>query len=302
MSRPGRYSVDAGRGPTEAACHQVRAGLPLYPRAGVGLAGLLSRRAARAENLRRTDGHRPLRPAPLHVSQGRSSLLVDRPAPGWEFAPMARRSPSKATVSSAARASRAASAEPKPSTSSPSFRKRSRRSRSTSTARRPSSSAAGKLVWAIADFGATPGEAVLVKIGLSAVSVDGARANLKAEIPGMDFDQISRDARDAWQHQLAGSTATSPTRPTATPSTRRSTTPRSIPTSSATSTARSTVPTRKPTPRRASPTTRTFRSGTPSVLKRLTDFDRSRAYGRHGQDAPRRRAAARRAPPPLGSV
>ena len=43
-----------------------------------------------------------------------------------------------------------------------------------------------------------PGDAVTVKIGLSAQSVDGAKANLAAEIPGWDFNRVKADARRAW--------------------------------------------------------------------------------------------------------
>lgn len=44
---------------------------------------------------------------------------------------------------------------------------------------------------------------VLVKVGLSAVSVEGAKANLKAEIPGWDFDGTVLAARRAWNDELS---------------------------------------------------------------------------------------------------
>jgi predicted alpha-1,2-mannosidase len=43
---------------------------------------------------------------------------------------------------------------------------------------------------------------ILVKVALSPVSVDGARSNLMAEIPGWDFDQIRADADRAWNIEL----------------------------------------------------------------------------------------------------
>ncbi len=48
------------------------------------------------------------------------------------------------------------------------------------------------------EFPTTDGEAVVLKAGISFVSVDGARANLASEIPGWDFDQVHQQARDAW--------------------------------------------------------------------------------------------------------
>ncbi len=55
---------------------------------------------------------------------------------------------------------------------------------------------------ACANFATTEGEKLLVKVGLSAVSVEGARKNLAAEIPGFDFDKIRAAAEKAWQDVL----------------------------------------------------------------------------------------------------
>ncbi len=46
------------------------------------------------------------------------------------------------------------------------------------------------------------GEQILVKVGISAVSTEGARRNLKAEIPGWDFDTIAEKAKSAWNREL----------------------------------------------------------------------------------------------------
>ena len=54
-----------------------------------------------------------------------------------------------------------------------------------------------------AGFSTAEGEQVLVKVGLSAVSTDGARMNLEAEIPGWDFDKVRGSARDAWNKELS---------------------------------------------------------------------------------------------------
>ena len=48
------------------------------------------------------------------------------------------------------------------------------------------------------EFPTKAGDKVMVKAGLSFVSIAGARANLAAEIPGWDFDQVRGQARDRW--------------------------------------------------------------------------------------------------------
>ena len=45
-------------------------------------------------------------------------------------------------------------------------------------------------------------ETILVKVGLSAVSVDGAMKNLDAEVPGWDFDGVRLAANAAWEKEL----------------------------------------------------------------------------------------------------
>lgn len=53
------------------------------------------------------------------------------------------------------------------------------------------------------DFNTTEGEQLLVKIGISSVSTDGARMNLDTEIRGWNFDKVRRDAREAWNKALS---------------------------------------------------------------------------------------------------
>jgi len=45
-------------------------------------------------------------------------------------------------------------------------------------------------------------EQVLIKVGISTVSIEGARSNLRAEIPLWDFEKIKSDAERAWQNEL----------------------------------------------------------------------------------------------------
>ncbi len=51
------------------------------------------------------------------------------------------------------------------------------------------------------DFG-NDGGTVLVKVAISAVSVDGARRNLDAELAGWNFDAVRQAADAAWEHEL----------------------------------------------------------------------------------------------------
>lgn len=43
---------------------------------------------------------------------------------------------------------------------------------------------------------------VVVKVGISAVSMEGARKNLEAEVPGWDFDAVRKQAEAAWDKEL----------------------------------------------------------------------------------------------------
>lgn len=67
---------------------------------------------------------------------------------------------------------------------------------------RPATLAGRTPLKAAFDFG-DAGGTLLVKIGISAVSADGARRNLDAELPGWNFDDVRRTASDAWEHELS---------------------------------------------------------------------------------------------------
>ena len=45
-------------------------------------------------------------------------------------------------------------------------------------------------------------EVILAKVGISSVSTDGARKNLKAEIPDWDFDRVRTEAEESWNKML----------------------------------------------------------------------------------------------------
>ncbi len=65
-----------------------------------------------------------------------------------------------------------------------------------------SEEADGKNIKAFLDFGTLEKE-LLVKVAISAVSTDGARKNLDAEIPAWDFEKIKQDAKAAWNKELS---------------------------------------------------------------------------------------------------
>ena len=61
----------------------------------------------------------------------------------------------------------------------------------------------GNNVKALVNYQTNEGEEVFVKVGISAVSTEGARKNLQAEIPDWDFNGIIKKAKDAWNKELS---------------------------------------------------------------------------------------------------
>jgi predicted alpha-1,2-mannosidase len=53
------------------------------------------------------------------------------------------------------------------------------------------------------DFHTSQGEQIRLKFALSAVSMDGALLNLRAEAPGWDFDAVRRQGQQAWRTELS---------------------------------------------------------------------------------------------------
>ena len=51
-------------------------------------------------------------------------------------------------------------------------------------------------------FGDLGGAPLVVRVGISAVSIEGARMNLEAEVPHEDFDKVKRAAEQAWDKAL----------------------------------------------------------------------------------------------------
>ena len=55
----------------------------------------------------------------------------------------------------------------------------------------------------VVQYDTTAGETILVKTGISGVSVEGALKNLKSEIPDWDFEKVRQRAHAAWQRELS---------------------------------------------------------------------------------------------------
>lgn len=61
----------------------------------------------------------------------------------------------------------------------------------------------GKDIQAWFDFKTKEREQIIVRIGISTVDVEGARRNLKAEIPAWDFDAVAKAAKEKWEKLLS---------------------------------------------------------------------------------------------------
>lgn len=61
----------------------------------------------------------------------------------------------------------------------------------------------GTAVKAALNFSTADHEQVLVKVALSPVSIENARMNMTAEIPGWNFDQVSQQSADEWEKELS---------------------------------------------------------------------------------------------------
>ncbi|PCE62788.1 GH92 family glycosyl hydrolase [Sediminicola luteus] len=61
----------------------------------------------------------------------------------------------------------------------------------------------GSDIGAFVQYHTQADESVLVKVGISYTSIEGARKNLEAEIPHWDFDGIKTQARDIWHKALS---------------------------------------------------------------------------------------------------
>lgn len=60
----------------------------------------------------------------------------------------------------------------------------------------------GILLKSYVAFESSEGEVVYARVGISAVSIEGARKNLEAEQPGWEFDKMRQEAHDTWNKEL----------------------------------------------------------------------------------------------------
>ena len=60
----------------------------------------------------------------------------------------------------------------------------------------------GKRVKAVLEFASNKENVVIAKVGISAVSIEGAKRNLEREVPGWDFAATRRAATEAWNKEL----------------------------------------------------------------------------------------------------
>jgi predicted alpha-1,2-mannosidase len=60
----------------------------------------------------------------------------------------------------------------------------------------------GKKIVAFVNFKTKTNEQVYIKVGISAVSPEGAMKNLKTELPHWDFDKVRAAARQSWEKEL----------------------------------------------------------------------------------------------------
>lgn len=58
----------------------------------------------------------------------------------------------------------------------------------------------GKHIGFFNEFSTSEGEEVLLKAGISFVSIEGAKANLETEIPDWDFDRVRKENNDLWRN------------------------------------------------------------------------------------------------------
>ena len=63
--------------------------------------------------------------------------------------------------------------------------------------------AKGKNIKGFVNYTTDEGESVLVKVGISSVSIEGAKKNLETENKGWEFDKIKSEAQQLWENHLS---------------------------------------------------------------------------------------------------
>ena len=57
--------------------------------------------------------------------------------------------------------------------------------------------------YARVNFDLAEGEKIMLKVAISPIDIDGAKANMAAELPGWDFEKTREAARNAWNRELS---------------------------------------------------------------------------------------------------
>jgi predicted alpha-1,2-mannosidase len=60
----------------------------------------------------------------------------------------------------------------------------------------------GKEVGVFLNYSTSQNEPIMVKVAISHVSINGARKNLEAELPGWDFNKVVKEANNVWNEEL----------------------------------------------------------------------------------------------------
>ncbi len=63
--------------------------------------------------------------------------------------------------------------------------------------------AKGKNIKGVVNYTTKEGESILVKVGISSVSIEGAKKNLEAENSAWNFDEIKNEAKQLWENHLS---------------------------------------------------------------------------------------------------
>ena len=74
---------------------------------------------------------------------------------------------------------------------------------SDTTAVKPGRSLKAQKVYGVANFRTQANEDIMVKVAISPVSIENAKANMKAELPGWNFKQTAVKADNAWNKELS---------------------------------------------------------------------------------------------------
>lgn len=68
---------------------------------------------------------------------------------------------------------------------------------------KPGRSLKARRAYGVANFSTRANENIMVKVAISPVSIENAKANMKTELPGWDFNRVVSNANNAWNNELS---------------------------------------------------------------------------------------------------